>query len=91
MPAPTSIPDKIRLIVEWLPVLQMLPQIAAATPGRERALEVVRLVELLASKTTGTADDQLVNLIKGVLLTEQGGQLVDYVTDKVRSLAHESH
>jgi hypothetical protein len=82
--------DKVKLFVQWLPILQMLPMIAAANPGRDRVMEVVRLVEAIAATTAPHTDDELVHLVKGILMTEQGGALVDFVTEKVRSLAHEA-
>lgn len=81
-----SIPEKLRLALEWLPVLQMLPAIAAAEPGKRRAVEVARLCEMLASKTETDVDDRLVRLITDILLTPQGGALIDYLADLVREI-----
>lgn len=88
MPAAQSmtITDKFRFLLEWLPALQMLPVIATAQPGRDQVLQVVRLLEIITAKTTGTTDDELTALLKEVLLTEAGGKLVDYVVAKVRSI-----
>jgi hypothetical protein len=86
-----TVTDKIKMLIQWLPILQILPMIAAAKPGRERVMEVVRLVEAVAVTTSPKMDDELVYLIKGILMTEQGGALVDFVTDKVqRSLSNEA-
>jgi len=88
-PAPTlSFTDKMRLFMEWLPALQTLPLIAAAKPGRDRALEVVRQFEIVSAKTAGTTDDELTKLVKETLLTDAGGRLIEYATEKVRSLAN---
>lgn len=89
-PAPSlTLSEKMRLFMEWLPALQCLPLIAAAVPGRDRALQVVRLFEVVSAKTAGTTDDELTKLVKETLLTDAGGRLIEYVTEKVRSLAND--
>lgn len=79
----------LRLVFEWLPAFHIFPAIAAAPPGHDRALEVLRLVEFISTKTDTPLDDELTKLVKGILLTPQGEALVDYITDKVRSLSNE--
>lgn len=74
-----SLPAKIRLLVEWSPALQILPSIAAATPGQTRAVEVMRLVEFLASKSELKLDDKIAHLLKEILLTPPGKELADYI------------
>jgi hypothetical protein len=85
---PQSIGLNIRLILEWLPAAHFLQAIAIAAPGHPRVLEVVKLVEFLSDKTDSPIDDELCQLVKEILLTPQGQKLVDYVTDKVRSLSN---
>ena len=86
-PAPQmSLTEKFRLLMDWLPAIQMLPIIAATQPGREQVLQVVRLLEIISSKTTGTTDDELTRLTKDVLMTEPGGKLVDYIVAKIKEL-----
>jgi hypothetical protein len=75
--------------MEWLPVIQMLPLIAAAKPGRDRTLEAVRLLELVATKTQPKMDDEIIALIKAVVMTEQGGKLVDYIADHLKGAFNE--
>jgi hypothetical protein len=74
-----SLPAKIRLLVEWSPALQILPAIAAATPGQPRAIEVMRLLEFLASKSELQLDDKIAHLLKEILLTKPGTELADYI------------
>jgi hypothetical protein len=86
-PAPQmSLSEKFRLLMDWMPALQMLPIIAATQPGRDQVLQVVRLLEIVATKTTGTVDDDLTKLVKEVLLTAEGGKLVDYIVTKIKEL-----
>jgi hypothetical protein len=81
-----SLSEKFRLLMEWMPALQMLPVIASSQPGRDQVLQVVRLLEIVAGKTVGNVDDELARLIKDVLLTEQGGKLVDYIVAQIKEL-----
>jgi hypothetical protein len=82
-----SIPSQIRLLIEWVPALNIFSAIAAAKRGQERAVQVSRLAEFLASKTETDADDRLVRLITDILLTPQGGALVDYLSELVQAAA----
>lgn len=74
-----AFPEKIRLLIEWAPALHILPAIAASKPGQDRAVEVMRLLEFLAQKSDLKMDDKLVQLIKEILLTKEGGALADYI------------
>ena len=86
-PAPQmSLSEKFRLLMEWMPALQMLPVIASSQPGRDQVLQVVRLLEIVAGKTVGSVDDELARLLKDVLLTEAGGKLVDYIVVQIKEL-----
>lgn len=81
-----SLAEKFRLLMEWMPALQMLPVIASSQPGRDQVLQVVRLLEIIAGKTVGSVDDELARLLKEVLLTEPGGKLVDYIVVQIKEL-----
>lgn len=74
-----TLAGRIRLLVEWAPALQILPAIAASDPGRDRAVEIVRLLEFLAQKTEVKLDDDIVRMVKAILLTREGGELADYI------------
>lgn len=78
-----SLTDRIRLVVEWAPAIQILPAIAAAPAGQARAVEVMRLLEFLARKSDLKMDDEIVQLIKAILLTKEGGALADYVAQLI--------
>lgn len=86
--AQLSLRDKLSLVLEWLPAIQLLPLIAAAEPGKEQIMQVVRLLEVISDKTDTPADDELVALVRDVLETEQGGKLVDYIVEKIKGLAN---
>ena len=82
--------DKIRLLLEWLPALQLLSSIAAKQ-GKDRAAEVTKLAEFLASKTETKVDDKLARLVSDIVLTPQAGALIDYVADLVNSVMESSN
>lgn len=78
-----SIPSQIRLLIEWAPALHILPAIAAAPPGKARAVEIVRLLEFLAQKSDVKLDDDIVRMVGEILLTKPGGELADYIAGLV--------
>lgn len=79
--------EKIKMLIEWSPVFQLLTELAAAAPGRSRAAVVLRLMEFMARKTDTPTDDEVVRLVQNMLLTPEGGALVDYVAEKLRALS----
>lgn len=80
MPAPVlSLPSQIRLLLEWAPALHILPAIASAPAGQARAIEIVRLLEFLASKSDVQIDDQILRMVREILLTKPGTELADYI------------
>lgn len=78
------IAENIRLLIEWAPALQLFSAIASAAPGRDRAVQIAKLGEFLASKTESTVDDRLVRLVTDILLTPQAGALIEYLTELVK-------
>lgn len=86
-----SISANIKLLIEWMPVLNIASAIGAAKPGQPRAVEIAKLAEFLTQKTENTVDDQLVRLITAILLTPQGGALVDYLSQLAQSAVENSN
>jgi len=74
-----SIPGQLRLLLEWAPALHILPAIAASAPGKDRAIEIVRLLEFLAAKSEVGIDDEILRLVREILLTKPGAELADYI------------
>ena len=92
MPAAVlSLADKLKLLVEWSPAIQLVTAISVAQPGRDRALSVMRLLEFAAKKTDVSMDDDLVRLIQNVLLTPEGGALLDYLSALISGLYQQAH
>lgn len=82
-----TIAQKLRLLIEWGPALQIVTSIGLAPRGQERALAVIKLLQFAAAKTDTPVDDKLLVLVKGALLTKEGGALIDYVSDLVHGAA----
>lgn len=74
---------RIKNVLEWLPVLQFVQDIVSATPGKQRIGKIAVLAEYLAARTSSTVDDKITDLVRRILLTEPGGELVDYIADLV--------
>lgn len=90
-PASLSSLDKIRMLIDWLPALQLAQAVAAAPAGRARVAEAIKLLQFAAAKTDISADDEVVQLVGNALLTEEGGKLVDYIADKIKVAIDGAH
>lgn len=58
-----------------------LISISSAPPGKDRVYRALDLLDFLAAKTPSKFDNESLNLVRAVLLTPQGGQLLDYLAD----------
>jgi hypothetical protein len=91
MPKTLSSLDKFRLLMDWLPALQLAQAVAAAPAGRSRVAETIKLLQFAAAKTDVAADDEVVQLVGNALMTEEGGKLVDYLAEKIKVLIDGTH
>jgi hypothetical protein len=78
--------NKIKNVLEWLPVLQFVQDIVNATPGKVRIGKIAVLAEYLAARTSSTVDDKITDLLRRLLLTEPGQELIDYIADLVNKV-----
>lgn len=81
--------SKIKVLLEWLPVLQFVQDIVNAAPGQARVGKVAVLAEYLAARTTSDVDDRITDLVRQILLTQPGGELVDYLSELVNKVSEE--
>jgi hypothetical protein len=51
-----------------------------------RTLAALQILRFVAAKTAIKQDDELLMLLEGVVLTEQGKALVDYVSEQIAAL-----
>ena len=80
---PASLPERIKTLVDWWPLVLLLQRVAAATPGQPQAAAVVDALVFLASKTEIDVDDRLADHLRKVIATKGGGELVEYVVSLV--------
>lgn len=78
-----NLTDRIKLLVDWWPLVLLLQRIAAAQPGQQQAAAVVDSLLFLASKTEIEVDDKLCDHLRKLIATKEGGELVDYVASLV--------
>lgn len=94
-PMALTLTQKLKLVLEWSPAVQLAAAVASAQPGQERALAACTLIEWAARKSATPLDDDLTLLVKNILLTKEGGALVDYVAELIKGSAeqalHDSH
>ena len=84
-----SLAQKIKLLLEWSPLLNYLIAISSAAAGRDRVYRALELCDYLATKTPSPLDNEALALIRGVLMTPAGGELLDYIANKMQPLFSE--
>jgi len=77
MPLP-SLAERLRLLVEWSPVLSYATKISNAPNDHEFVLAVADLCAFLSKKTHVEFDDQLVQHITDILRSEEGQAFVQW-------------
>jgi hypothetical protein len=77
--AVVTVGDKIRQLVEWAPALSIVSEISGAQTAQERIDAALKLMRFVASKTGTHIDDDLLERIQAVLMSQAGRELVDYV------------
>jgi hypothetical protein len=77
------IADKLRILVEWSPVVALVQDISGAKDNKTKTLAVMGLLEFLSSKTPVRFDDELIAKIEAILLTNEGMALVDWIAAMV--------
>lgn len=78
--------ERIRLLLEWTPVLHYVIAVTNATSQRDRVYRALELCDYLASRTPTPVDNELVSGVRAVLMTPQGAALIDYVADRLKPL-----
>lgn len=79
--------DKLRLLVDWAPALQLLSAISAANAPKDKAAAVLALIRFVATKTETPIDDELAERVEAVLLSPSGDALFSYIVRLVSAVA----
>lgn len=77
---------QLQLLIKWAPALNYVVAITSAPPGRERVYRAMELLDYLADQTPSPIDDEAIAVVRAVLLTPQGGLLLDYLSAKIQPL-----
>lgn len=88
--AAPSVTDKVRLLIEWSPAITLAAAVASAKVPRDRVAALMALLAFAARKTELTLDDDLVTLVQSMLLTQEGGALVDYIANVLGGLIQQA-
>ena len=73
-----SITDRLRLLIEWSPVLNIATKIGNTTNDHDFALAIAELAAFLSEKTHVKYDDELVGHLTAILKSEEGRALVEW-------------
>jgi len=82
----TNLRKQVGTLVEWFPLVGLVTALGDARPGVPRTLAALQILRFVAAKTAIKQDDELLMLLEGVVLTEQGKALVDYVSEQIAAL-----
>jgi len=82
---------QIALVMKWAPAIALLTAITGSKPGRDRVTAVMALLQYAAAQTPIPADDKVAALTAKMLLTAEGGELVDYLHSMFTGLAEPSN
>ena len=80
---------RIRLLVEYAPLLGYAQEIVNTDDLHKRMLLVMEAAELLANRSDTTVDDDVLRLISAVLESEEGEALFHYIVDSLKGLTDE--
>jgi hypothetical protein len=78
-----QIAERLKILVDWWPLVVLLQQVAVSAPGRGQAEAFTECLQFLASKTEVEIDDRLVEHVQKLIATPEGGELIDYVVSLV--------
>lgn len=84
-----SIAEKLRVLVEWSPLIGLVSAVTGASTPLDRALKIFAVLRWVADKTDTHIDDHVVDLLEDILKTPEGQALFDYVQALVANLAQQ--
>lgn len=74
--------DKLRLLAEWMPLVNRIQLIAAAQTPHEQALAVIDAAQWAAGRTGTEIDDEALAHIEAVLKTPEGQAFFEWALKK---------
>jgi hypothetical protein len=73
-----SMTDRLKLILEWAPLLAKLEAVGAAPTPHDKAIAIVAIARMLAEKSATTVDNTVCDHVEKILRTPEGQALVDW-------------
>lgn len=74
-----SLSEKLRVLVEWSPLIGLASEISVASTPMDRALKISAALRWVAGKTNTGIDDEVIDLLEAVLKSPEGAALFDYL------------
>lgn len=78
--------QKIRLLIEWAPLLTLMERVSSADTNQAKALAGVALLRWLATKTQTATDDAALDRFEAFLKTPDGEKVVELVVSLLGAL-----
>ena len=66
-----TLADRVKILVDWWPLVVLLQQVAVCAPGRPQAEAFADCLRFLASKTEVDVDDRLVEHVQKLIATPE--------------------
>lgn len=82
-----SVSEKIKVLLEWAPLIGLVSEISAASTPLDRALKISAALKWAAQKSDTKVDDEVVDLLEAVLKSDEGKALFDYLVSVVSAVA----
>ena len=77
---------RLRLLVEYAPLLAYAQDLAETDDPHDRAVIALNAAMWLAQRTDNTVDEHVGGLVKAVLASKEGEELFNYVVETVKGL-----
>lgn len=71
--------QKVRLLIEWAPLLSLLEAVAKAPGHQDKALALVAALRWLSKKTLTDTDDKALDHLEAILKTPEGAAIVNFL------------
>lgn len=74
-----NLAEKIRLLLEWTPVLNHVISITSASNANDQVMRTLELLDYLSKRTPNPLDDEVVQKLRATINTPEGQQLLALV------------
>lgn len=78
--------QKIKLMMDWYPLVALLEKVATADGSQAKALAGVDVMRWLAAKTQTATDDAAIDRFEAFLKTPEGAKVVDLIVSLLGAL-----